>query len=54
MHNEEAPTRNPSSVMGFIGFAIALPPPSVHEVRLEVICLSLGSLLTSKLLTVNR
>jgi neuronal PAS domain-containing protein 1/3 len=35
MHNEEAPTRNPSSVMGFIGLAIALPPPSVHEVRLE-------------------
>ena len=25
----------PSSVMGFIGVAIALPPPSVHEVRLE-------------------
>ena len=24
-----------SSVMGFIGVAIALPPPSVHEVRLE-------------------
>ena len=23
------------SVMGFIGLAIALPPPSVHEVRLE-------------------
>ena len=22
-------------VMGFIGLAIALPPPSVHEVRLE-------------------
>ena len=35
MHNEEAPTRNPLSVMGFIGLAIALPPPSVHEVRLE-------------------
>ena len=26
---------SPSSVMGFIGVAIALPPPSVHEVRLE-------------------
>jgi len=24
-----------SSVMGFIGVAVALPPPSVHEVRLE-------------------
>ena len=35
MHTEEAPARNPSSVMGFIGLAIALPPPSVHEVRLE-------------------
>ena len=22
-------------IMGFIGLAIALPPPSVHEVRLE-------------------
>ena len=34
MQPEESP-RNPSSVMGFIGLAIALPPPSVHEVRLE-------------------
>ena len=32
---EESPNRNPASVMGFIGLAIALPPPSVHEVRLE-------------------
>ncbi len=24
-----------SAIMGFIGLAIALPPPSVHEVRLE-------------------
>ncbi len=28
-------SKNPSLVMGFIGLAIALPPPSVHEVRLE-------------------
>ena len=28
-------SQSPSSVMGFIGVAIALPPPSVHEVRLE-------------------
>jgi len=28
-------TSGSSSVMGFIGVAIALPPPSVHEVRLE-------------------
>lgn len=27
--------RNNPLVMGFIGLAIALPPPSVHEVRLE-------------------
>ena len=32
---EESPNRSPSTVMGFIGLAIALPPPSVHEVRLE-------------------
>lgn len=32
---EDSPSRNPASVMGFIGLAIALPPPSVHEVRLE-------------------
>lgn len=28
-------TSGSSTVMGFIGVAIALPPPSVHEVRLE-------------------
>ena len=27
--------RNNPLIMGFIGLAIALPPPSVHEVRLE-------------------
>ena len=27
--------KNNPTVMGFIGLAIALPPPSVHEVRLE-------------------
>ena len=27
--------KSPPPVMGFIGLAIALPPPSVHEVRLE-------------------
>jgi len=32
---EESSNSNPSAVMGFIGLAIALPPPSVHEVRLE-------------------
>ncbi len=28
-------TTTSSAVSGFIGLAIALPPPSVHEVRLE-------------------
>ena len=27
--------KNPPPVTGYIGLAIALPPPSVHEVRLE-------------------
>ncbi|RXG70767.1 Protein trachealess [Armadillidium vulgare] len=27
--------KNPPSLMGFVALAIALPPPSVHEVRLE-------------------
>ena len=27
--------KSSSAIMGFIGLAIALPPPSVHEVRLE-------------------
>ena len=27
--------KSTSPIMGFIGLAIALPPPSVHEVRLE-------------------
>ena len=35
LSHEESPNRNPSAVMGYIGLAIALPPPSVHEVRLE-------------------
>ena len=35
LFHEDSPSRNPASVMGFIGLAIALPPPSVHEVRLE-------------------
>ena len=29
------PKKSPPSITGFIGLAIALPPPSVHEVRLE-------------------
>lgn len=33
--SDSTPKKNPSAVMGFIGLAIALPPPSVHEVRLE-------------------
>ena len=32
---QSSASSGPSSVMGFIGVAIALPPPSVHEVRLE-------------------
>ena len=27
--------KSATPIMGFIGLAIALPPPSVHEVRLE-------------------
>lgn len=27
--------KTPPTVMGFVALAIALPPPSVHEVRLE-------------------
>jgi len=34
-HSTGINSSGPSSVMGFIGVAIALPPPSVHEVRLE-------------------